>query len=382
MVVSHVGVDVGVVSRLEGLGFRVRTYVLSGVFSSVGLDWGVLCGIPVELVEWADYIIVPGSSRLGGEPCWFRDKVVRGPLSLYALPDFLSRVDPGSLSLSASAEDVVGPVLWDIVEGVLGRVRGRGRAWCSGCLCPALRPPPFTIVGEVYGGLDDALRMYSSGVDVVVFSLMDRDRLRLVEEAVDRGLCAGVDSWRVEDLIAGLEAGGVLGMSLTHDKLHLVPSRLRDEKAFVIVPRSLGDWRSRVEELENAYKKAVELGYTKIVLDPVLQPPVYPGMMDGLIASRMLSERIDVPILLGINNVYEMTDADSEGVIALLVALAYEAGSSLILVSEESHKSLGSPLEARLAVEMVSLSHEWKTPPKNLGISLLIHKQKRGLPTS
>nr|MEB3861379.1 hypothetical protein [Desulfurococcales archaeon] len=190
-----------------------------------------------------------------------------------------------------------------------------------------------------------------------------------VPVGVDSGLDLGFMEW-------ALDVGAVLGMSLTRDMLGRVPRRLREEKAFVVIPRALGGAGDRVRELEAAYREAVGMGYTLPILDPVLQPLVMPGALEGLIAARGL-RGLGAPIMLGINNVYELLDADTTGSIPVLASLAAEAGASIILVSEESRKALGATLEARIAADMASIALKWKTPPKDLGLNLLVSKEKR-----
>ncbi len=349
------------------MGYEVRFFRVD-VFSPVGIDWGVVCSIPVGLVEWADYVIVPGGARLGGEGCWFRGKVVRGPWSLYALPDFLRFVDPSYFSLEYPAEYSVGPVLGRIVEYALGEVRRSAEyAWCVNGLCVPMRPPPVLVFSEVYyGGVE--LRA-SEGADLVIIS---------PGEGVEppRGLPYGVDSWDTGRLVEWLDSGAVLGMSLTRDKLASIPVRLREEKAFVLVPSKLGSAWDRVQDLIASYREAVSMGYTRLILDPVIQPLNAPGALEGLIAARLLSESVRAPLMLGINNVYELLDADTYGSIPLLTGLAAEAGVSIVLVSEESRKAWGATLEARIAADMVSLAYRWRSPPKNLGLSLLVSKEK------
>ncbi|MEB3861226.1 MAG: hypothetical protein GSR84_03275, partial [Desulfurococcales archaeon] len=65
VLVSPFGVPGVVVEGLRGLGFDVRVVRLGSLFS---LSWGDLCGLG-GLLEWADFVVLPGSVRLVGEPC-------------------------------------------------------------------------------------------------------------------------------------------------------------------------------------------------------------------------------------------------------------------------------------------------------------------------
>ncbi len=83
-------------------------------------------------------------------------------------------------------------------------------------------------------------------------------------------------------------------------------------------------------------------------------------------------------MLLGINNFYELIDADTQGSIPALIQLAGEAGVSAVLVSEESWKSRWATLEARISSYISSASLATGAPPKDWGLELLPWKGKSG----
>ena len=88
-------------------------------------------------------------------------------------------------------------------------------------------------------------------------------------------------------------------------------------------------------------------------------------------------ERPEMPLLMGLCNVAEMIDADSIGVNALLTMLAAEIGVSLVLIVEKSVKTMGSTAEAKIAAQMATIAWGKRTPPKDLGLNLLMFKDKR-----
>jgi dihydropteroate synthase-like protein len=228
----------------------------------------------------------------------------------------------------------------------------------------------------------EALRRLSEGADMVVIGVpaVGGDTgvaLRAVEKLSDAGVTVGIDAAKLEVVVEGLERGAALGLSLTRRTMRLVPRRLREEKVFVVIPESMGHWRVRVRELLEASRAAWELGYSTIILDPVMNPPVSPGSLESLIAARELSEASPHPIMLGVNNFYELVDADTHSSLVALTSLAVEAGVSIVLVSEESSKALGATFEARIASDMASLAARWRCPPKDLWVNALLVKAKR-----
>ena len=81
-------------------------------------------------------------------------------------------------------------------------------------------------------------------------------------------------------------------------------------------------------------------------------------------------------MMMGFCNVSELLDADSPGVNALLACLAAELGVSLVLTTEESPKTRRSTYEAGVALKMASLALLEHKTPKDLGLDLLVLKDK------
>lgn len=361
---SPSNLDETVRAKLESLG--VAVIPLSRACQADGLvivppGWRPPSGCEAPIVEGppspaalADYLAVSGLDWAGsGEPPW-RDPRERARVVVEVL---------GSMKRDA---------------GIPRRIPGR--------------PPPVMVASEVYADSDkydparEAETRIGMGADAVVIGAIGGRGARAALELVSkfsRSHLVGFDYWDEGLQAEAVEAGASLILSLTPDRLEGIPRRLRGMAWYVIVPSNpRAPWRERVEELKRAASRARSLGYSRIILDPILNPPVYPGSLEGLLAAKALANECphDVPVMLGLNNFYELIDADSTGVIAALAALSVEAGVSVILVGEESYKARGATLEARLAADMASLAARWHTPPKDVGVMLLAAKQKRPYP--
>jgi dihydropteroate synthase-like protein len=118
-------------------------------------------------------------------------------------------------------------------------------------------------------------------------------------------------------------------------------------------------------------RMAEEAGITCIIADPLLRPAG-----SGLVDSIACFEDTGYPLFFGAGNVVELLDADSIGANALLAAMAREVGASVVFSSEHSDKTQGSIREMRKATEMMVLA-EGRPYPKDLGIDLLVIKEKR-----
>ncbi len=137
--------------------------------------------------------------------------------------------------------------------------------------------------------------------------------------------------------------------------------------------RELRQWSYRYQQtLEENLRLAEQAGITCLIADPLLQP-VGSGLVRSLAA---FPEHFRYPLFFGAGNVVELLDADSPGQNALLAGIAKEIGASVIFTSEHSDKTKGSVREMRTATEMMALAID-RPYPKDLGIDLLILKEKR-----
>jgi dihydropteroate synthase-like protein len=123
-------------------------------------------------------------------------------------------------------------------------------------------------------------------------------------------------------------------------------------------------------------KLARRRGFKNPIADLVLQPANL-GLVDSLTAYRRYADEHDAPVLMGIGNVTELMDADSPGINALLCAAAVECGASLLFTTEAGDKMAGSVRELSTATKMMYISARRKSVPANLGIDLLISKEKK-----
>lgn len=261
--------------------------------------------------------------------------------------------------------------------------RGYQPAWEGRPRVP-VKPPPILVASEVYvrdpaGARGEAEARAASGADIIVVgggASTRRGEYEAALKLLSKDYTVFADA---PGLITPTEAyhlGASGWMSLTPCELDAVEEEVRGELAFTIIPSRLSGARERFEELRRAHAEARALGYRKIVVDPVLQPLVKPGALEGLYAAWMLGAEGLGPIMLGVNNVYELLDADTYGSIPLLVGLAGEACASIVLVSEESVKSRGATLEAAVASRLVGLALKYGTPPKDYPYNLLLGKGK------
>jgi dihydropteroate synthase-like protein len=156
------------------------------------------------------------------------------------------------------------------------------------------------------------------------------------------------------------------------------------ETPVVVLPSDMGQGflpkgaEERVAFLHENIRTARDLGIEKVIADPVLEPTVKPGLLESLRAYQLFRQQDPTtPVLYGLGNVTELIDVDSPGVNGLLAALASEVGANLLFIPEYSAKAMGSVRETAQAARMMFLAKRRERPPKDLGVDLLLLKEKR-----
>jgi dihydropteroate synthase-like protein len=197
-----------------------------------------------------------------------------------------------------------------------------------------------------------------------------------------------IDSLSPEDINAGLGSGVDMVLSLNSSNLEEIDyDEEMSDIAIVVIPdrkdnaretSSDESVRERVASLEENIQKASNLGFKKIIADPIMDPMISPGVISSLIVSRIFSkDRPNIPLMFGVGNVTELIDADSSGVNAIVAGVAQELNAALLLTTEGSTKTSGAVKELATACRMMYLAKKMDAPPKDLGVDLLRLKEKR-----
>ena len=175
------------------------------------------------------------------------------------------------------------------------------------------------------------------------------------------------------DLVLSVDAGNITEVcaEVSETPTVVLPSNMKRGILAKNAPR-------RVADLIRNIEKARRLGLNKVIADPVLEPAFQPGLMNSLTAYKLFREEDgQTPVLFGLGNVTELIDVDSVGVNGLLTALAYELGADILFTPEFSVKAKGSVRELSTASKMMFLARRKSILPKDLGIDLLLLKEKR-----
>jgi dihydropteroate synthase-like protein len=271
-----------------------------------------------------------------------------------------------------------------------------------------LKKPGSMLIGDLAVGKDFPMRVLAEIVDA---PLMDKETIqrtakRFVQagaDIIDVGMVAGesrpADAGRIVELVkqvvdvpvsidtldpaeiqAAVHAGADLVLSADAGNIDGIAS-VASKVAVVVIPTNQRQGyfpkkaEDRVRFLEEIILKAKKLGVTKCIADLVLEPS---DVLESFIAFREFADRNPaVPLFVGVSNVTELMDADSVGVNAVLARLSSEIGASILLATEKSDKAKGTVNEEVAAAKMMFLAKKRGSVPKDLGIDLLVLKDKR-----
>ncbi len=199
----------------------------------------------------------------------------------------------------------------------------------------------------------------------------------VVRETLDRvgsEAAVSVDTGDARLIEAGLEAGAQLVLSASPNLREPISLAADYEVPVVLVPESrrIG---AAVRELGELVEECERLD-VDYILDPLLDPPG--GVIDSIRRAWKVARRFpDAPLFFGAGNVIELIDADSVGASALCAQLAVELEASIIFTPEASGKTAMSTLELAVASRMCYYAHRAGGYPKDLGVDLLVFKDKR-----
>ena len=300
----------------------------------------------VEAPVQASRIIVPGRCRgdLDALGAHYGIPVQRGPEELKDLPRFFNRaakpVDLSEYEVAIFAEIVDAPRL--SVEAIVARAQVLQRDGADvidlGCL-------PET----AFAHLEDSVRALKA-----------------------EGFAVSVDSVDVQELLRGGRAGADYLLSLTADTLWVA-----DEVAAtpVLIPRTPHD-----EASLHAAIDAMSAKGRAFLADPILDPIPF-GLVASIVRYHALRARYPkAPIMMGVGNLTELTEADTSGINALLFGMAAELNVAAVLTTQVSAHARRAVKEADWARRIMHAAARQRSLPKGLNDALMTVHAKHPFP--
>jgi dihydropteroate synthase-like protein len=349
-----------------------------------------------------DTVLVPGLVR--GDTAIISSAVgvpaFKGPRYAADLPTVLDLMGTVKLSTVTPACDLLREELQQkALQGLAKVEKNRGKL---------LKNPHNILIKDLPVGKDFPMRVLAEIVDAALMPNEEIQRLakhyvQLGADLIDVGMVAGenrpadakrivkavkevvnvpisIDTLNPKEIKAAVSVGADLILSLDAGNIEQIAPYAKNVTVVAIPTNQLEGYfpkkaKERVELLEEVIAKAKKLGFTKILGDLILEPS---NILESFIAFREFAQRNpDVPLFVGVSNVTELFDADSVGVNALLARLSSEVNASVLLATEKSDKAKGTVKEEVAAAKMMFLAKKRGSVPKDLGINLLVLKDKR-----
>lgn len=285
----------------------------------------------------ADRIVVPGLCR--GDLSQLSDKygvpVERGPEDLKDLPRYFGHggkpVDLSKYTVDIFAEIVEAPQL--SVEGILAKA--------------------------------DAFRQ--QGANVIDLGCLPNTPFPHLEETVralkTEGYRVSVDSLVPEDLLRADRAGADYLLSLTEKTFWLA-----DEISAtpILIPARSGSLPSLYRAIDAMLAKG-----KPFIADAILDPIPF-GLSESIVRYHRLRKRYPgIPVMMGVGNLTELTDADTTGINAMLFGVIAELNINAVLATSVSPHAVNAIAEADVARRMMYAAHEDKRLPRDYSDGLL-----------
>ncbi len=324
----------------------------------------------------------------------------KGPKYAADLPTVLDSLSEIQLSTTASADDLLREKLQQKALQEIEKTEANREE--------LLKKPGNMLVGNLAFGKDFPMRVLAEIVDA---ALMDKETVQQTAkhfvmagaDIIDVGMIAGesqpekakrivkwvkqvvdvpvsIDTLDPAEIKAAVEAGAELILSGDAGNIEeIAPFVSKSTVVFIPTNQRKGYFpkkaQDRVKYLEEIIKKASNLGVKSCLADLILEPS---DILESFIGFKEFAARNPaVPLFVGVSNVTELFDADSVGLNAILARLSSEVDASILLATEKSAKAKGTVAEEVAAAKMMFLAKKRGSVPKDLGIDLLILKDKR-----
>lgn len=334
---------------LEGLNATEFTYQVREMGINVaGLMTAEMIRRRMPNAPDADRIIVPGRCRGDIEQLaqHYGIPVDRGPDELKDLPQYFGR---GGGQPDLSRHDVL--IFAEIVDA-----------------------PRMTVAGV----LERARRYRRDGADVIDLGCLPETPFSALEDMVralkDEGFSVSVDSVDPQELLRGGQAGADFLLSLNEETLWVAAEVASTP---VLIPGQPGDMNSLIR----AMRTMLESGRT-FFADPILDP-IHFGFAESIVRFVDLRRSFpEVPIMMGVGNVTELTDADTAGINAVLMGLISELRIGALLTTEVSPHARRAVREADVARRMMFASRTDKSLPRGYTDDLMAVHARKPFPDS
>jgi dihydropteroate synthase-like protein len=339
--------------RVKRVAEQVASDALEPVVANIGVKVAALMTTDIverrlTLPEGADRVVMPGRFRGDLERLsdFFGTRFERGPDEVADLPEYLGHAkekpDLSQHNMTIFAE---------IVDATL-----------------------LTTAGIV----EKARRLRADGADVIDLGCLPDSPFPHLEEAIAAlhadGFRVSVDSFNSEELSRATKAGADFLLSLSEKNIAIA-----DEGPAVPILVSAG--AADMDSLDRVIDIMIAKG-KPFYADPILDPIHYGFAASVARYIDLRTRRPDVPILMGIGNVTELTDADTTGINAILMGLCSELDITAVLAVQVSPHARTAIREFDRARREFFAAKKAGSLPQGFGGGLMALRDRKGFATT
>ena len=230
--------------------------------------------------------------------------------------------------------------------------------------------------------LDDIIRearsMAEAGANVIDVGGVPGEsspRIREIVRALrDEGLRVSIDSFDRDEVEQAVNAGAELILSCNHSNIDWVATLGVEVVAIPDEPHDMDSLDRLIQLLRDAG--------IKFRVDPIIEP-IGMGFTASLQRYMQVREKYpDVPMMMGIGNITELTEVDSAGVNMILAAVCEELGIQSVLTTQVINWCRSSVAEFDAARRLMHHAVTARTIPKHLSSALVMLRDSRLKPKS
>lgn len=213
----------------------------------------------------------------------------------------------------------------------------------------------------------------SQGADVIDLGCLPGRPFAHLADAVKALKSAGykvsVDSMRADDLLLAGKSGADYLLSLSEHTLWIANEV---EATPILIPAKPGSMASLYRAIEHC------LNINKpFIADPILDP-IHFGLTESIVRFRNVRKKYpSIPMMMGVGNLTELTDADTTGINAMLFGLISEMNINAVLATSVSPHAINAIAEADIARRVMYRAKQDNRLPRGYSNGLLgLHDRK------
>jgi dihydropteroate synthase-like protein len=335
--------------RVQRIADELNDAELEPIVANVGVKVAALMTSDIverrlKLPDGADRVIMPGRFRGDLERLsdHFGTRFERGPEEIADLPEYLGHT---ARKIDLSEQDVT--IFGEIVDATL------------------LTPQEI---------VERARKYRADGADVIDLGCLPDSPFPHLEEAIAAlhadGAKVSVDSFSAEELSRATRAGADYLFSLSEKTIAIA-----DEGPAIPILVSAG--AADMDSLDRVIDMMIAKG-KPYYADPILDPIHYGFTASVARYYDLRKRRPDIPILMGIGNVTELTDADTTGINAILMGMCSELHITAVLAVQVSPHCRTAIKEFDRARREYFAARKVDALPQGFGQGLMALRDRKG----